>query len=99
MQQRILVRFNTKFESDILKRKWRLLIDDVERLAHKVSIQVPCETITEAIATGEIKHHFLCSGEVKWDEDFGAAIVPEKIVPEGKVVIRNKDGKIIGKQG
>jgi hypothetical protein len=98
MNQRILVRFNTKFETDILKRKWRLLIDGVEWLAHKIDIQVPCETITEPISTGEIKHHLLCSGEVKWDSNFGATIV-ERLAPEGKVVIKDKSGKVIGLQG
>lgn len=66
---RILVRFNTKFAEDPLKRGWRVLVNGEEQLAHRVDIQVPCETITEPISTGEIKHHFLCFGYVHHADD------------------------------
>ncbi len=75
-KKRILIRFNTKFEEDPLKRKWRVLIDGEESLAHKVQTYGPCETVTEPIATGEIKHHFLCIGFVVWEKDFVANIIP-----------------------
>lgn len=66
MASRILLRFNTKVAEDPQKRTWRVLVNGEETLAHKVLIQIPCETITEPIATGEIKHHFLCYGRVEW---------------------------------
>ncbi len=65
---RILVRFNTKWEQDEQKRQWRVVVDGVEELAHKVKIRTACDTIQEAISTGEIKHHFLCEDSfVTWD--------------------------------
>jgi hypothetical protein len=66
MSSRILLRFNTKFAEDPEKRTWRVLVNGEETLAHKVLIKIPCETITEPISTGEIKHHFLCYGKVEW---------------------------------
>lgn len=73
---RILVRFNTKFEDDKLKRKWRVLLNGIEHLAHNVAINVPCETITEPIDTGEIKHHFLCYGNFEINNKFDVKIFP-----------------------
>lgn len=74
-KHRILIRFNTKFEEDSLSRKWRVLVDGVESLAHKVKIHGICETITEPIASGEIKHHFLCVGYLIWEDDFEATVI------------------------
>lgn len=71
---RILVRFNTKFEEDTLKRKWRLLIDGEEWLVHKVSITGHCHTIEETIKTGEIKYHIECYGIVSIDNNFFSEI-------------------------
>lgn len=71
---RILVRFNTKFAEDDLKRNWRVLVNGEETLAHEVKINIPCETIVERIATGEIKYHFLCWGHVSFDENHTAII-------------------------
>ncbi len=68
MTDRILVRFNTKFAEDPQGRTWRVLVNGVETLAHKVYIEAPCESITEPIATGEVKHHFLAHGAVVWEE-------------------------------
>lgn len=66
MSDRVLLRFNTKFADDPERRTWRVLVNGKETLAHKVLIKIPCETITEPISTGEIKHHFLCFGKVTW---------------------------------
>ena len=76
MNDRILIRFNTKWEQDELKRRWRVLVNGEETLAHNVITYGYCETITEPISTGEIKDHFLAYGRVVWDEDFVARIVP-----------------------
>lgn len=75
MMDRILIRFNTKVADDPEGRAWRVLVNGVERLAHKVNVLIPCETITEPIATGEIKHHFLCYGKVFWEENHIARVV------------------------
>lgn len=72
--QRILIRFNTKADQDPLKRCWRVLQDGVETLAHRVVTYTTCETITEPIESGEIKHHFLCYGNVVWDDNHNASI-------------------------
>lgn len=74
MGDRILIRFNTKFESDPLKRTWRVLVNGEESLAHQVDVRVPCSTITEPIATGEVKHHFLCFGKVTIDDSHVATV-------------------------
>ncbi len=54
-----------------------MLINSHEELAHRIEIKVPCETITEPIPSGEIKHHFLCDGYVHWkpDDDHVAQIL------------------------
>lgn len=75
MADRILVRFNTKVADDSEGRAWRVLENGIETLAHKVLIEVPCESITEPISTGEIKHHILCHGNVIWSEDHVATVV------------------------
>ncbi|MBC8063535.1 MAG: hypothetical protein H7Y17_01795 [Chlorobia bacterium] len=80
MADRILVRFNTKVADDPEGRAWRVLVNGVETLAHKVHIEVPCESITEPIATGEIKHHFLCRGRVRWSQDHVATVVAVRSV-------------------
>lgn len=72
---RILVRFNTKFGNDPSGRRWRVLVNGEEHLAHKVVMSIPCETVTEPIATGEIKDHFLCFGSVEWESGDVARIV------------------------
>ncbi len=71
---RILVRFNTKYKEDDLRRNWRVLINGEETLAHDVYINVPTETIVEPIATGEIKYHFLCWGSARFSENHIAVI-------------------------
>jgi len=65
---RILIRFNTKFEQDELKRKWRVLIDGEEKLAEKVYVSVPCETVIENVGD-DTKYHVMCHGIVKWDHN------------------------------
>jgi hypothetical protein len=75
-KDRILIRFNTKFEEDPDKRKWRVLVNGEERLAHQVDIYAFTTTITEPIATGEIKHHFLCEGCVVWKDGDIALVMP-----------------------
>ncbi len=72
---RILVRFNTKFGDDPDGRRWRVLVNGSERLAHKVVMMIPCETVTEPIVSGEIKDHFLCFGAVDWQSGDVARIV------------------------
>lgn len=72
---RILLRFNTKFLEDPSQRKWRVLVNGEEQLAHQIEVRVPCETITEPISTGEIKHHFLCHGYLHWEADFVVKIL------------------------
>jgi hypothetical protein len=62
---RILVRFNTKWQNDPDKRQWRVLVNGVESLAHKVVIKTTVTTIEEEVA-GEQKFHFLCYGQVLW---------------------------------
>lgn len=74
MEDRILIRFNTKVEEDPLKRPWRVLVNGEETLAYKVYVMVPCATITEPIATGEVKHHMLCYGKVTFDESHIARV-------------------------
>jgi hypothetical protein len=69
MMHRILVRFNTKWEQDDQKRRWRILVDGKESLAHKVIIQVEGETVTEPV-DGETKDHFLFFGHVDWKDDY-----------------------------
>lgn len=65
-KNRILVRFNTKWKEDELLRKWRVLENGVETLAHEVSITIPCKTIQEDVTEGT-RWHFLCWGEAVWD--------------------------------
>lgn len=63
---RILLRFNTKFEEDQEKRTWRVLVNGTETLADKVIIRyVCCETIQEDV-DGIPKYHILCFGKVNW---------------------------------
>jgi hypothetical protein len=71
---RILIRFNTKHSDDPQGRKWRLLINNQESLAHHISIRIPCETITEEVAPGVTKYHILCYGTVYWPEPNMAVI-------------------------
>lgn len=66
-KDRILVRFNTKWQNDQQKRQWRVLVNGEEQLAHKVEIKVASETIEEEVA-GEQKFHFLCSGKTIWQD-------------------------------
>ena len=73
IQDRILVRFNTKWEQDSQKRQWRVLVNGVESLAHKVAIKTPLETIEEQVA-GEQKFHFLCFGKVIWNNSLAQII-------------------------
>lgn len=71
--KRILIRYNTKHEQDEGFRKWRVVIDGTEHLAHKVKVNVPCETICEDVG-GTEKYHFLCFGEVSWRDKETAII-------------------------
>ncbi len=66
---RILVRFNTKWEQDPLKRTWRVLVNGEEKLASDVHIDVPCRSIVEDVEPGVTKYHMLCYGKVSWDGD------------------------------
>ncbi len=70
---RILIRYNTKHEMDAGHRKWRVVVDGVEKLANKVKVEVPCETICEDVG-GTEKYHFLCHGAVSWGENETAII-------------------------
>jgi hypothetical protein len=74
-KDRILIRFNTKFEECPAKLKWRVLVNGQEFLADKVYIEVPCESITEPISTGEIKHHILCHGKAVWEDSYTVRVV------------------------
>jgi hypothetical protein len=74
MPDRILIRFNTKHADDPEGRRWRVLVNGEERLAHTVRILAPVETITEPIATGEVKDHFLAEGFVAWEEGHRATV-------------------------
>lgn len=65
---RILIRFNTKWQEDPDHRKWRVLVNGIEQLAHKVIISVECDTIEEPVE-GVQKYHFHCVGEVRWEGD------------------------------
>jgi hypothetical protein len=73
-KSRILVRFNTKWKEDPEGRKWRVLQDGVETLAHSVNLTIPCTTIQEDVAEGT-RWHFLCWGDVEWDNASNAKIV------------------------
>jgi len=77
MADRILVRFNTKVADDPEGRTWRVLENGTETLANKVFLQVPSESITEPIATGEIKHHILCYGRVAWSDGHVATVIAD----------------------
>lgn len=65
---RILVRFNTKWEKDLNKRTWRVLVDGTESLASDVTLNVPTSTIQEDVS-GVPKWHMLCHGYVVWNGD------------------------------
>lgn len=65
---RILVRFNTKWGQDPLKRQWRVLTNGQEKLAEKVVIREDVETISEPV-NNEPKFHFLMHGHSKWEEN------------------------------
>lgn len=73
---RILIRFNTKFEDDPQKRKWRVLEDGVEKLAHKVLISTDAETIQEDV-DGIPKYHIMCHGSVHWTNNDVADVYEE----------------------
>lgn len=73
---RILLRFNTKFEEDSLKRTWRVLVNGEETLAAKVIIQVIGETIQEPV-DGIQKYHILCHGKVIWNKGTDTARIVE----------------------
>lgn len=66
-KNRILVRFNTKWTEDGEKRKWRVLENGIETLAHDVSITIPCTTIQEDVEGSGTRWHFLCYGGVTWN--------------------------------
>jgi len=63
---KILIRFNTKWQEDEQKRTWRVLINGVEYLASKVNVNVPCVSTMEDIEPGVTKWHMLCYGKVYW---------------------------------
>jgi len=64
---KILIRFNTKWEEDSLKRNWRVLINGEEFLASDIIVYVPSSTTVEDIAQGVTKWHILCRGHVHWN--------------------------------
>lgn len=67
---RVLVRFNMKWELDLFLRKWQVVEDGVERLAHRVDVLAPCMTIEEPV-NGEPKYHFQCyASSVTWNNDY-----------------------------
>lgn len=68
-QDRILVRFNTKWEQDPEKRQWRILINGHETLAHQVVMLKPCKTIEEPVE-GVQKFHFETTGQVTVDANY-----------------------------
>ena len=65
---RILIRFNTKFEEDPQKRTWRVLVNGQERLAEKILVRAMGETIQEAV-NGVHKYHVMFYGTVTWNGD------------------------------
>ena len=65
---RILVRFNTKWQEDVMQRKWRVLMNGEEKLAHEILITIPCKIIQEDVPDVGTKWHFLCYGNVTWCE-------------------------------
>jgi hypothetical protein len=71
---RILIRFNTKWQEDELKRKWRVLENGIETLAHQVHISIPCTTHEEEVPGAGLKWHFLCWGKTTWDGNHHVAI-------------------------
>ncbi len=64
---RILIRFNTKWEADPEKRQWRVLVNGAETLAYNVIILTNCKTIEEEVE-GVQKFHFLCHGSLTLEE-------------------------------
>lgn len=75
-KDRILLTFNTKFEEDPQKRKWKVLVNEVERLAHQIVVIAYAETVVERIPQGEERCSFLCEGRVVWKEGDVALITP-----------------------
>jgi len=76
-KDRILVRFNTKWEQDPLKRTWRVLVNGEERLASDVHIEVACRSIIEDVEDQQgrvTKYHMLCHGKVNWDGDVATIV-------------------------
>jgi hypothetical protein len=67
-KNRILVRFNTKWQEDIQGRKWRVLENGVETLTDNVIITIPCSTIQEDVPVSGTRWHFLCYGTVFWND-------------------------------
>lgn len=67
MHDRILLRFNTKWQDDPTTRKWRVLVNGEEKLARKVYLNLPCETVEEAV-DGVAKFHLMCHGRVFWND-------------------------------
>jgi hypothetical protein len=49
---KILIRFNTKWQEDPLKRTWRVLINGEEKLASEVCVEVPSQSTVEDVAPG-----------------------------------------------
>ena len=64
----VLIRFNTKWQDDSKRRKWRVVINGFEYLASQVHIRVDCDSIEEPI-NGEPKFHMLCFGYATWKDD------------------------------
>ncbi len=68
ISSRILVRFNTKYETDPQRRRWRVLTDGQERLADKVVTHAIWESIEEPV-DGIQKYHMMYQGRCKWNGD------------------------------
>lgn len=68
----------------------------MERLARKVFIKVPCETVAERIHTGELKHHFQCEGVVIWGADDIASVEERSTLYRNgpAFVIHQEDGRM-----
>ena len=65
---RILVRFNNKWQNDPKHRKWRVLVNGDEILASEVIIKVNSISVEEPV-NGEIKYHLKCYGKAICSED------------------------------
>ncbi len=65
----IKIRFNTdKDKVDKSLFPWRVIINNVEFLAEKVTIQTKSWTTLDEVSPGILKWHITCAGDVQWDD-------------------------------